>query len=127
MQRQKRGRSASRSGRKPTPSTSFSKKKRGRTSFDVEYSSQNDSEDDFEDGFKSRRSSHPRKDTGGRSATKGSGRINEVRTSTRSVHKVSYVESESEEHDEDIKKKSHKVGIIYNCLYIIMHIPVSVA
>lgn len=110
MQRQKRGRSASRSGRKPTPSTSFSKKKRGRTSFDVEYSSQNDSDDDFEDGFKSRRSSHPRKDTG-RSATKGSGRINEVRTSTRSVHKVSYVESESEEHDEDIKKKSHKEDV----------------
>nr|GEV55510.1 protein chromatin remodeling 5-like isoform X1 [Tanacetum cinerariifolium] len=111
MQRQKRGRSASRFGRKPTPSTSFSKKKRGRTSFDVEYSSQNDSDDDFEDGFKTRRSSHSRKDTGGRSATKGSGRINEVRTSTRSVHKVSYVESESDEHDEDIKKKSHKEDV----------------
>lgn len=112
MQRQKRGRSSSKSSREPKPSTSFGRRKRGRASFDEDESSPDDDlDDDLEDDFKStrRKSSHPRKDTGGRSVlTKGSGRINEVRTSTRSVRKVSYVESESEEHDEDIKKKGHK-------------------
>ncbi|KAJ0726583.1 putative DNA helicase chromatin remodeling SNF2 family [Helianthus annuus] len=101
MQRQKRG---SKSSREPKPSTFLSRRKRGRTSFDDE-EELNDSDDDFEEDFKStRRKGHPRKDT-----TKASGRINEVRTSTRSVRKVSYVESdESEEHDEDVKRKTHK-------------------
>ncbi|KAI7734217.1 hypothetical protein M8C21_029963 [Ambrosia artemisiifolia] len=101
MQRQKR---SSKSGREPRPSTSLSRRKRGRTTFDDE-EEPNDSDDDIEEDFKStRRSSHPRKDT-----RKAFGRINEVRTSTRSVRKVSYVESdESEEHDEDIKRKTHK-------------------
>ncbi|KAI3695733.1 hypothetical protein L1987_78733 [Smallanthus sonchifolius] len=101
MQRQKRG---PKSSREPKTSTSLSRRKRGRTSFDDE-EEPNDSDDDIEDDFKStRRSIHPRKDT-----TKASGRINEVRTSTRSVRKVSYVESEeSEEHDEDAKRKTHK-------------------
>ncbi|KAI3707690.1 hypothetical protein L6452_26319 [Arctium lappa] len=112
MQRQKHGLSSLKSSREPKSSTSFSRRKRGRASFDEDDSSTNDSDDDIEEDFKStrRRSSDPRKDTGGRSiSTKGSGRINEVRTSTRSVRKVSYAESEeSEEHDDDIKKKSHK-------------------
>lgn len=105
MQRQKRG---LKSSREPKPSTSFSRRKRGRASFDDE-DEPNDSDDDIEDYFKSsRRSIHPRKDT-----AKASGRINEVRTSTRSVRKVSYAESEeSEEHDEDFKKKTHKVCVI---------------
>ncbi|XP_076904206.1 protein CHROMATIN REMODELING 5-like isoform X1 [Bidens hawaiensis] len=102
IQRQKRG---SKPSRESKPSISLSRRKRGRsrTSFDDE-EDPNDSDDYFEDDFKSTRSSHPRKDT-----TKASGRFNEVRTSTRSVRKVSYVESdESEEHDEDAKKKTHK-------------------
>ena len=112
MQRQKRGRSSSKSSREPKPSTStsFSRRKRGRASFDEDDSSPDDDlDDDLEEDFKStrRKSSHPRKDTS--FLTKGSGRINEVRTSTRSVRKVSYVESESEEHDDDIKRKGHKV------------------
>ncbi|XP_023732470.1 protein CHROMATIN REMODELING 5 [Lactuca sativa] len=111
MQRQKRGRSSSKSSREPKPSTStsFSRRKRGRASFDEDDSSPDDDlDDDLEEDFKStrRKSSHPRKDTS--FLTKGSGRINEVRTSTRSVRKVSYVESESEEHDDDIKRKGHK-------------------
>ncbi|KAL8265748.1 hypothetical protein R6Q59_003092 [Mikania micrantha] len=101
VQRQKRG---SKSSREPKPSTSLSRRKRGRMSFDDE-EEPNDSDDYIEDDFKSaRRSSHSRKDT-----AKASGRINEVRTSTRSVRKVSYVESEeSEEPDEDVKRKTHK-------------------
>lgn len=97
----------------------MSRRKRGRsrTSFDDE-EDPNDSDDYFEDDFKStRRSSHPRKDT-----TKASGRFNEVRTSTRSVRKVSYVESdESEEHDEDAKKKTHKVCIIHKNYLSLTH------
>lgn len=112
MQRQKRGRSTSKSSKEPKPSTSFSRRKRGRASFDEDDSSPDDDlDDDLEEDFKStrRKSSHPRKDTGARPVLpKASGRINEVRTSTRSVRKVSYVESESEENDEDIKKKGHK-------------------
>nr|XP_043625233.1 protein CHROMATIN REMODELING 5 isoform X2 [Erigeron canadensis] len=111
-QRQKRGRSSSKFNREPKPSTSFSRRKRGRISYDEEESSANDSDDDIEEDFKStrRRSSHPRKEIGGRSfSTKGSGKNNEVRTSTRSVRKVSYVESdESEDHGEDIKRKGLK-------------------
>ncbi|KAL4590633.1 hypothetical protein LXL04_003570 [Taraxacum kok-saghyz] len=114
MQRQKRGRSISKTSREPKQSTSFGRRKRGRASFDEDESSPDDDlDDELEEDFKStrRKSSHPRKDTGGRSVsvlTKGSGRTNEVRTSTRSVRKVSYVESESEENDEDIKRKGHK-------------------
>ncbi|XP_071726363.1 protein CHROMATIN REMODELING 5 [Rutidosis leptorrhynchoides] len=112
-QRQKRARNVSKSSREPKQSTSFSRRKRGRASYDEEFSTANDSDDDLEDDFRStRRSSHTRKDTGVRSIlTKGSGRNNEVRTSTRSVRKVSYVESESEEHDEDVKKKTHKEDV----------------
>ncbi|KAJ9542713.1 hypothetical protein OSB04_029219 [Centaurea solstitialis] len=112
VQRRKGGRGSVKSSSEPKLSTFSNRRKRGRTSFEEEYSSANDSEDDDEDDFKStgRRSRHIRKKTGGRSiSTKGSGSNNEVRTSTRSVRKVSYVESEeSEEHDEDIKRKRQK-------------------
>lgn len=121
IQRQKRVRNGSKSSRESKPSTSFSRRKRGRTSFDYSDTSPYESDDDIEDDFKStrRRSSNLRKDTGGRSIpTKGSGRSNEVRTSTRSVRKVSYVESEdSEEHDVDIKKKGSKVEFIHKCTF----------
>ncbi|KAK9053416.1 hypothetical protein SSX86_030050 [Deinandra increscens subsp. villosa] len=102
MQRQKRG---SKSSRELKPSTSLSRRKRGRTSFDDE-EEQNDSDDDVEDDLKyTRRSSHSRKDT----SKTSSGRINEVRSSTRSVRKVSYAESDgSEERDEDVKRKTLK-------------------
>ncbi|XP_023733259.1 protein CHROMATIN REMODELING 5 [Lactuca sativa] len=92
MQRQKRKPSRE---PKPSTSTSFGRRKRGRASFDEDDSSP---DDDLEEDFKSTR----------RKSTKASGRMNEVRTSTRSVRKVSYVESESEEHDDDIKRKGHK-------------------
>ena len=60
-----------------------------------------------------RRGAHLRKGIGGRS-TSGSGKNNEVRTSSRSVRKVSYIESEeSEEFDESKKKKSQKVRFYY--------------
>ncbi|KAI7751444.1 hypothetical protein M8C21_020384 [Ambrosia artemisiifolia] len=100
------------SGREPKLSTISNRRKRGRTYFEEEYSSGHDSEDDFEEHFRSTggRSRHGYKKASGRSiSTKASGRNNEVRTSTRSVQKVSYAESEeSEEHDEDIKRKRQK-------------------
>ncbi|KAF5767792.1 putative DNA helicase chromatin remodeling SNF2 family [Helianthus annuus] len=102
------------SGREPKLSTISNRRKRGRTIFEEEYSSANDSEDDFEDHFKSTggRSRHIHKKTSGRSIfSKAPGSNNEVRTSTRSVQKVSYAESEeSEENDEDIKRKRQKEG-----------------
>lgn len=102
-----------RSGREPNLSTASNRRKRGRPFFEEEYLSANDSEDDFEEHFKSTggRSRHMHKKTSGRSVfTEDSGSYNEVRTSTRSVQKVSYAESEeSEEHDDDIKRKRQKV------------------
>ncbi|THG18520.1 hypothetical protein TEA_015218 [Camellia sinensis var. sinensis] len=91
--------------------TSSNRRKRGRMPFEEEDSSAKDSEDDSDDDFSSftRRGAHPRKSIGVRS-TSASGKNNEVRTSTRSVRKVSYAESEeSEELDEGKKKKSQKV------------------
>ncbi|XP_076930320.1 protein CHROMATIN REMODELING 5-like [Bidens hawaiensis] len=101
-----------RSGRVPNLSTASNRRKRGRTFFEEEYLSANDSEDDFEEHFKSTggRSRHMHKKTSGRSVfAEDSGSYNEVRTSTRSVQKVSYAESEeSEEQDDDIKRKRQK-------------------
>ncbi|CAL5353953.1 unnamed protein product [Camellia sinensis] len=93
--------------------TSSNRRKRGRMLFEEEDSSAKDSEDDSDDDFSSmtRRGAHPRKSIGVRS-TSASGKNNEVRTSTRSVRKVSYAESEeSEELDEGKKKKSQKEEI----------------
>lgn len=87
-----------------------SRQRRRKSSFDDDESSANDSECDSDEGFKStrRKGAHIRKSNG--RTTDVSGRNGEVRASTRSVRKVSYVESEgSDEADEGKKKKSQKV------------------
>ncbi|XP_057484186.1 protein CHROMATIN REMODELING 5-like [Actinidia eriantha] len=112
MLRGRGGRSV-KSTREIKPFTSSSRRKRGRISFEEEYSSAKDTEIDSDEDFRSltRKGAHLRKSIGGRS-TSGSGKNNEVRTSCRSVRKVSYVESEeSEEFDESKKKKSQKEEI----------------
>ncbi|PSR90154.1 Protein CHROMATIN REMODELING like [Actinidia chinensis var. chinensis] len=101
------------STREIKPFTSSSRRKRGRVSFEEEYSSAKDSDIDSDEDFRSmtRRGTHLRKGIGGRSSS-GGGKNNEVRTSSRSVRKVSYIESEeSEEFDESKKKKSQKEEI----------------
>lgn len=92
------------------------RRRKGRTSFEVEDSSAKDSEEGSDGDFKSgtRKGSYSRKNNGGRPtiSTSNIGRNSEVRTSTRSVRKVSYAESEeSEELDEGKKKKSQKVAV----------------
>ncbi|XP_059429432.1 protein CHROMATIN REMODELING 5 isoform X1 [Corylus avellana] len=92
-----------------------SRQRRVKSSFEEDESSAEDSDSVSEEDFKSmtRRGVNLRKN-GGRStvSTNASGRHSEVRTSSRSVRKVSYVESEeSEEVDEGKKKKSHKEEI----------------
>ncbi|KAI7983584.1 Protein CHROMATIN REMODELING 5 [Camellia lanceoleosa] len=108
-----RGGQSIKSTREHKSFTSSNRRKRGRMLFEEEDSSAKDSEDDSDDDFSSmtRRGAHPRKSIGVRS-TSASGKNNEVRTSTRSVRKVSYAESEeSEELDEGKKKKSQKEEI----------------
>ena len=90
-------------------------RKRGRTFSDEEESSEKDSEQDSDEDFsrKTRKSLQSRKKGGGRST--GYVSINshssELRTSGRTVRKVSYVESEeSEKEDEERTAKSQKVG-----------------
>lgn len=90
------------------------RRKRGRTSFEEEESSEHDSENESDEDFgsKPRRVANLRPKNGGRStAASVSGRNNELRTSSRrSIRKVSYAESdESEEIDESKKKKGQKV------------------
>lgn len=85
-----------------------SRQRRGKSSFDDEESSAEESESESDEDFKStkRKGVHLRKSNGRKNVT---GRNGEVRTSTRSVRKVSYVESEgSDEVDEGKKKKSQK-------------------
>ncbi|KAI7983583.1 Protein CHROMATIN REMODELING 5 [Camellia lanceoleosa] len=95
-----RGGQSIKSTREHKSFTSSNRRKRGRMLFEEEDSSQYDQE---------RCTSH--KSIGVRS-TSASGKNNEVRTSTRSVRKVSYAESEeSEELDEGKKKKSQKEEI----------------
>nr|GLL31599.1 protein CHROMATIN REMODELING 5 isoform X2 [Ipomoea trifida] len=89
------------------------RRKRGRTSFEDEESSEQDSEGDSDEDFRSmsRRGGNLRRKNSGRSMTASvSGRVSEQRTSgRRSVRKVSYAESEeSEELDECKKKKNQK-------------------
>lgn len=79
-----------------------------------EKESENDSDEDFKS--MTRRGAPLRKSKGGLSSstTNFVGRNSELRTSTRSVRKVSYAESEeSEEIDEGKKKKSQKVHFAY--------------
>ncbi|PHU01785.1 Protein CHROMATIN REMODELING 5 [Capsicum chinense] len=89
------------------------RRKRGRTSYEEEESSEHDTENESDEDFgnKPRRVANLRLKNGGRSsAASVSGRNNELRTSSRrSVRKVSYAESEeSEEIDEGKQKKSQK-------------------
>ncbi|CAH9070585.1 unnamed protein product [Cuscuta europaea] len=91
------------------------RRKRGRTSFEDEGSSEPDSEGDSDECFGriSRRGGNVHKKNGGRSLTASvSRRTNEQRTSgRRSVRKVSYAESEESEELDEIKKKGQKEEI----------------
>ncbi|KAK3032361.1 hypothetical protein RJ639_037079, partial [Escallonia herrerae] len=91
---------------------SCSRRRRGRTSVEEEDSSAKDSDNDSDDDFRSmtKRGTHHHRSNGGRStSTNVSRRNNDIRSSSRSVRKVSYAESEeSEELDEGRKKKSQK-------------------
>ncbi|KAJ8560890.1 hypothetical protein K7X08_027080 [Anisodus acutangulus] len=92
------------------------RRKRGRTSYEEEESSEHDSENESDEDFrnKPRRVANLRLKNGGRStAASVSDRNNELRTSSRrSARKVSYAESEeSEEIDESKQKKSQKEEI----------------
>ncbi|XP_027368261.1 protein CHROMATIN REMODELING 5-like isoform X2 [Abrus precatorius] len=91
------------------------RQRRGRSSFEDNESTTEDSDSDSDEDFKrtKKRSVHVRKNNS-RSSTVScfSTRNSEVRTSSRTVRKVSYVESEeSEEADEGKKKKSQKEEI----------------
>lgn len=99
---------------KDTKSSVNGRRKRRRTFSDEDDSSDKDSEQDSEGDLcrKSRKSLHLRKMGVGRST--GSVNINshsnELRTSGRTIRKVSYVESDESEKEEE-EKKSQKVDI----------------
>lgn len=97
---------------------SYNRQRKGKSSYDHDESSTEDSASDSAEGFKSsgKNFTHHRKHSGRYSVTTSvSGRRSEVRTSSRSVRKVSYVESEeSEEFDEGKKKKSQKVCLHFS-------------
>ncbi|XP_068658521.1 protein CHROMATIN REMODELING 5-like isoform X2 [Aristolochia californica] len=93
--------------------SSQNRRKRGKTSIDADGSSSRDSENDSDEEFEHRtkRGGQAHKKAGGRSmmSTIVMASNNEVRTSSRSVRKVSYAESEeSEDVDEGKTKKSQK-------------------
>uniref|UniRef100_A0A2P2MEX3 Protein CHROMATIN REMODELING 5 n=1 Tax=Rhizophora mucronata TaxID=61149 RepID=A0A2P2MEX3_RHIMU len=88
-----------------------SRQMKGKTLFEEDEYSAEESDSDNDEDFKSisRRAAHSRKSTAQSTMLTITGRNNEIRTSSRSVRKVSYVESEeSEEIDEGKKKKSQK-------------------
>ncbi|BAT80849.1 Protein CHROMATIN REMODELING 5 [Vigna angularis] len=91
------------------------RQRRLKSSFEDNESTTEDSDNDSDEDFKSskKRGVHARKNNGRSSSVTGlSMRNSEVRTSSRTVRKVSYVESEeSEEVDEGKKKKSQKEEI----------------
>lgn len=91
---------------------SSSRQKRGKASFEEDDYSAEDSDSESDEDFKSmtRRGAQLRKGNARSTmSTKISGQSSEVRTSSRSVRKVSYVESDgSEEIDEGKKKKPQK-------------------
>ncbi|KAL3529982.1 hypothetical protein ACH5RR_009304 [Cinchona calisaya] len=100
------------STRQVKPVASSAQRKRGRILLEEESLSEKDSENDSDEDFRSirRRSAQIwRKDDGRSASINGSSRVSEVRSSSRSVRKVSYAESEdSEELDEGKKKKSQR-------------------
>ncbi|XP_062098666.1 protein CHROMATIN REMODELING 5-like [Humulus lupulus] len=88
------------------------RQRRGKSSFEDDESLGEDSESDSDVGFKSTRKGSHQQKTSGRSTflINATGRNNEVHTSSRSVRKVSYVESdESEDADESKKKNLQKM------------------
>ncbi|KAH9790088.1 protein chromatin remodeling 5 [Citrus sinensis] len=91
---------------------SSSRQRRGKPSFEEDDYSAEDSDSESDEDFKSitRRGAQLRKGNARSTmSTKISGQNSEVRTSSRSVRKVSYVESDgSEEVDEGKKKKPQK-------------------
>ncbi|KAH9741602.1 protein chromatin remodeling 5 [Citrus sinensis] len=91
---------------------SSSRQRRGKPSFEEDDYSAEDSDSESDEDFKSitRRGAQLRKGNARSTmSTKISGQNSEVRTSSRSVRKVSYVESDgSEELDEGKKKKPQK-------------------
>ncbi|XP_006446247.2 protein CHROMATIN REMODELING 5 isoform X2 [Citrus clementina] len=91
---------------------SSSRQRRGKPSFEEDNYSAEDSDSESDEDFKSitRRGAQLRKGNARSTmSTKISGQNSEVRTSSRSVRKVSYVESDgSEELDEGKKKKPQK-------------------
>ncbi|XP_010907831.1 protein CHROMATIN REMODELING 5 isoform X1 [Elaeis guineensis] len=96
---------------KEMKSSVHSRRKRGKTFSDDEYSSGKDSEDDTDEDFdhKTRRSSQLLKKVGGRSTVSANvnSHIRELRTSGRSVKKISYAESEESEGDDE--ERSNKI------------------
>lgn len=117
-----KGKQKSRSGRNlklPTArqvklAKSAGRQKRGRNTLEEDSLSENDSGDDSDVNFgNAKRGANNWRKNGRRSVRENiSSRNSELRSSTRSVRKVSYAESEeSEELDEGKKKKSQRVRI----------------
>lgn len=93
----------------------YNKRKRGRSFVEEEDSSEKDSEKDSDEDFNNRtkRGIHLQKKIVGRTTMPANimARNNEVRTSSRSIRKISYAESEeSEDFDDGKAKKCQKVG-----------------
>lgn len=99
------------STRKTKSIASSNRRKKGRTFFEGnEESSAEESEDVSDEDFRSTRRGAPiHRKNGARSSVNISGRNNELRSSGRSVRKVSYVESDGSEDLDDVKKKNLKV------------------
>ncbi|KAL3620342.1 Protein CHROMATIN REMODELING 5 [Castilleja foliolosa] len=93
------------------PIISSTRRKKARTFFEEDESSAEESENDSDEDFRSTRRGGPvRKKNVGRSASVDS-RKNELRSSGRSVRKVSYVESDGSEDIDDGKKRNQKEEI----------------
>ncbi|KAL5831735.1 hypothetical protein ACOSQ4_017089 [Xanthoceras sorbifolium] len=106
-----RGMKATRSVKSARERKSFStssRQRRGKASVEEDEYSAEDSDSDSDEDFKSmtRRGAHLRKGNARSTLSSNNSRQNsEVRTSTRSVRKVSYVESDESEEDDEAKKK----------------------
>jgi chromodomain-helicase-DNA-binding protein 1 len=102
------------SAREHTSLRASGRQKRGKTSFEEDEYSAEDSDSDKDFKNMTQRGEHLRKSNARSTmSTNIGGRNNEVRTSSRSVRKVSYVESdESEEIGEGKKKNALKVQFI---------------
>ncbi|KAB2012900.1 hypothetical protein ES319_D09G122000v1 [Gossypium barbadense] len=93
---------------KPTKERKYTnRQRRGKSSFDENECSAEDSDSESVHDFKSiaRRGGNHRISSARSNTFTSMGRNSEVRTSSRSVRKVSYVESEGSEEIEEVKKK----------------------